>query len=458
MSRKNIMSTGLSQEILEISISPEKQFANASGKKAKKMVWRNGRRVPLKIISHNRIQRLRFDQFSKGMPKTACSSPNVWASDTHKRTVSPSAEKLQHDGPKALKRKKSYTREEILLLRRVRDGFEHQGKPRLTEDGTGGVYILTGVKQDPVAVWKPSNEEAFAPANPRGYTADESPGMYLQHPDSPMRGGFVVGNGFLHERAIFLLDQNSAIPAGVPTAVIAKAKVGGVNKMPTEVSRCDRVPRRCVVDQPVGSLHQYKEHDGTADDYGVKILNKEQLQRIALLDLRTLNADRHSANILVAMKKHDGKMEEGDGNLIPIDHAFCLPDYLQLEQTTLDWMHWPQAKEKLCDEFVDLVNQIDIEDDVELMRETGIAESSIVTLQIGTSMIKTGCSLGLSLSKMTQFCVRKDPEVPSALEELISSVEKDMQANPNVKSLKGQLRYVVHHVASKLPETMKAFL
>lgn len=455
------MSTGLSQEILEISISPEKKIANATKQKAKKLVWRNGKRVPLKIISHNRIHRLKFDDVSHGgkqLPRTACSSPHILNSDNHKRTVSPSAENFRCSGPKELKRKKSYTQEEILLLRRVQNGFQHQGKPRLTADGTGGVYILVGAKHKPVAVWKPSNEEAFAPANPRGYTADESPGMFLQHPESPMRGGFVVGNGFLHERAIFLLDQNSPIPAGVPTAVIAKAKVNGQNKMPTEVSRFDRVPRRCAIDQPVGSLHQYKEHDGTADDYGVKTLNKDHLQRIALLDLRTLNADRHSANILVSMKQHDGKIKEGDGSLIPIDHAFCLPDYSQLEQTTLDWMHWPQAKEVLSDDIIKAVNQIDIDDDVDLMRQTGMAESSIVTLQIGTAIIKVGCSLGLSLSKMAQFCVRKDPEVPSALEKLISSIENDMKTDKTIDSIKKEMEYIVHHVTLKLPESMKKAL
>lgn len=456
------MSTGLSQEILEISISPEKESAGALKQKVKKMVWRQGKRVPLKIIHHNRIHRLKLDVLGKNrkrMPETACSSPHTLFPDNHKRTVSPSAEKFLCNGPKLLKRKKSYTQEEILLLHRVRRGFENKGKPRLTEDGTGGVYILVGEADQPVAVWKPSNEEAFAPANPRGYTADESPGMYLKHPESPMRGGFIVGNGFLHERAIFLLDQNSPIPAGVPTAVIAKAKVDGANKVPVEVSRFDRVPRRCAADQPVGSLHQYKSHDGTADDYGVKIMNKEHLQRIALLDLRTLNADRHSANILVSLKKRDGKMKEGDGSLIPIDHAFCLPDYLQLEQTTLDWMHWPQAKEELSDEIMNGINEIDIEDDVALMRQTGIAESSIVTLQIGTAIVKIGCSLGLSLSKMAQFCVRKDPEVPSNLEILISSVEEGLQSKSNINTAEKQREYVVKEVTSKLPDCMKkAFL
>lgn len=41
--------------------------------------------------------------------------------------------------------------------------------PRLTMDGTGGTYILTNTKRQNVAMFKPSDEEAFAPNNPRGY-------------------------------------------------------------------------------------------------------------------------------------------------------------------------------------------------------------------------------------------------------------------------------------------------
>ena len=48
-------------------------------------------------------------------------------------------------------------------------------KPKLTEDGTGGTYILSARSHNhakiPVAILKPSDEELWAPCNPRGYSS-----------------------------------------------------------------------------------------------------------------------------------------------------------------------------------------------------------------------------------------------------------------------------------------------
>lgn len=52
-------------------------------------------------------------------------------------------------------------------------GFKEGLEPALTKEGTSGSYLLR--RQDeslgdsrPVAVWKPIDEEPFAPNNPRG--------------------------------------------------------------------------------------------------------------------------------------------------------------------------------------------------------------------------------------------------------------------------------------------------
>ena len=60
-------------------------------------------------------------------------------------------------------------------LTAIREGFSAGMSPYLTEEGTSGCYILrdaTGADEAensrPVAVWKPIDEEPFAPNNPRG--------------------------------------------------------------------------------------------------------------------------------------------------------------------------------------------------------------------------------------------------------------------------------------------------
>lgn len=50
---------------------------------------------------------------------------------------------------------------------------------------------------------------------------------------------------------------------------------------------------------PLYSLQQYVRHLGSSDDFGPSRFNHDDAQRIMLLDLRTLNQDRHGGNVLV---------------------------------------------------------------------------------------------------------------------------------------------------------------
>lgn len=55
------------------------------------------------------------------------------------------------------------------IINEINLALQRGMNPRLTLDGTGGTYILTNTKKQCIAMFKPSNEEAFAPNNPRGY-------------------------------------------------------------------------------------------------------------------------------------------------------------------------------------------------------------------------------------------------------------------------------------------------
>lgn len=51
-------------------------------------------------------------------------------------------------------------------LEEARQGFSEDIEPTLTEDGTSGAYIIRN-HDGAVAVFKPIDEEPFAPNNPR---------------------------------------------------------------------------------------------------------------------------------------------------------------------------------------------------------------------------------------------------------------------------------------------------
>lgn len=114
-----------------------------------------------------------------------------------------------------------------------------------------------------------------------------------------------------------------------------------------------------------GSLQQFLDAEGGADDYGPGLFSALNVQRIAQLDLRfaalpgalhtghtlvtlrcmpscsLLNTDRNGENLLVV---GDRTQSASQLRLVPIDHGYCLPDRLDLDFFTLHWRRWKQVK------------------------------------------------------------------------------------------------------------------
>ena len=103
----------------------------------------------------------------------------------------------------------------------IRDGFRAGLQPCLSEEGTSGSYILksptNGSMEDEeqlqsVAVWKPIDEEPFAPNNPRG--------MQAPFGSDTCRPGVKSGESSLREVLAFLLDHDGF--AGVPPTALVE--------------------------------------------------------------------------------------------------------------------------------------------------------------------------------------------------------------------------------------------
>jgi hypothetical protein len=115
---------------------------------------------------------------------------------------------------------------EARFLEVANEGQRRGRRATLTSEGCGGAYYVQDASGVVVGVWKPRNEEPFAPSNPRGYVdANIRCGSR-----SPMRPGFRVGWGFLREHAVYRLDMASALRAGVPlTASVSASPLGLTN-------------------------------------------------------------------------------------------------------------------------------------------------------------------------------------------------------------------------------------
>mmetsp|Transcript_16787 Transcript_16787/g.48223 ORF Transcript_16787/g.48223 Transcript_16787/m.48223 type:complete len:943 (+) Transcript_16787:682-3510(+) len=328
----------------------------------------------------------------------------------------------------------------------ARRGFAVGLKPDLVLDGSGGTYFLHDAHKAKVAVFKPADEEPYAANNPRGYIAataqvDAGSGFGLNGGlDDGMRAGISPGEACIREVAAYLLDHGGF--SGVPATTLAEARHpafnsngarlklseggaaigshsltlssptaegGGVHVSPAHHS--------AILGKKVGSFQDFVHADYTMDDLSPSKLSVDEVHKIAILDIRILNADRNSANLLCRRKPEDPDNFE----LIPIDHGYCLRAVCDVCWFDWCWLDWPQLKKPLSRRSRDYILGLDIEADVRMLRERlHLKGEAIDYFRASSRLLQAGVKAGLSLYDIAVLCCRNDDagEVPSKLEGL----------------------------------------
>eukprot|EP00755_Sulcionema_specki_P025683 Sspe_Gene.15787::Locus_5502_Transcript_2_3_Confidence_0.600_Length_1686::g.15787::m.15787 len=254
------------------------------------------------------------------------------------------------------------------------------------EDCVGGTYFLKQRDGEILGVFKPGDEEAASPGNPKGLTNADN---------SALKVGFVPGNGWVREIAAYLLDHQGF--AGVPETVEFEVPAEKLGRGKGGYVR--------------GSLQRYVSNTGQSWDSGPARFSASAARRIGLLDLRLLNCDRHGGNILTS--RGAGKVD-----LIPIDHGYCLPT--SLSDLDFEWQMWPQANTPFTPEELEYVEGLDPEEDMRRALVIGIDRESAELLRAATIGVKVGCSLGLTLGDLAKFYRREMIDEPSPLELIIT--------------------------------------
>lgn len=88
-----------------------------------------------------------------------------------------------------------------------------------------------------------------------------------------------------------------------------------------------------------GSLQYFCNNEGAVENFSSDLFSRDEVHKIAILDLRLLNLDRNEQNILVKYKidKKSGKRVK---TLVPIDHGLCIPDNLAVCSFDIGWLSW----------------------------------------------------------------------------------------------------------------------
>jgi len=271
---------------------------------------------------------------------------------------------------------------EPLMCLLVRQCVENPESLVLCEEGVGGTYFVRDHHDQPIAVFKPIDEEPGAINNPK------KPLSKLLLPP---------GGGAHREVAAYLLDRNHA---GVPETHL----IFGVQHERLSYADGKIVPKN-------GSVQQFVPNVGNSATMGTSRYTVEDVHNIGILDIRILNVDRNEENMLV--------LKQGDRyRLVPIDHTYILP--YALDDVYLGWMYWKQAKVPFSRETLNFIANISVEKDAEILRDLGISEQCLRNMMISTILLKKGAAAGLTLFQIASMVCRKKKSDQSDLEILVA--------------------------------------
>ncbi|XP_020574944.1 phosphatidylinositol 4-kinase gamma 4-like [Phalaenopsis equestris] len=303
--------------------------------------------------------------------------------------------------PVIINRKIELSSELRKLITSTHAGLEKGNKPVMSSEGSGGAYfMLDATGHDYVAVFKPIDEEPMAKNNPRG--------LPVSLDGEGLKRGTRVGEGALREVAAYILDH----PIGGPRGFLSN-EVGFSGVPPTTIVQCLH-DGHGEKDFKIGSLQKFVKNHGSCEDIGPQAFPVEEVHKIAVLDLRLANADRHAGNILFSREG-----EEGRAVLIPIDHGYCLPE--NFEDCTFEWLYWPQARQPLDSRTLDYIKSLDAEQDLALIKFHGWEPSLECsrTLRISTMLLQKGAGRGLTLYDIGSILCRETVKKESKIEEMI---------------------------------------
>mmetsp|Transcript_37141 Transcript_37141/g.37595 ORF Transcript_37141/g.37595 Transcript_37141/m.37595 type:complete len:781 (-) Transcript_37141:1380-3722(-) len=310
------------------------------------------------------------------------------------------------------------------LVQEARRALALNLKPEFILDGSGGTYFLHNTRKAKISVFKPADEEPYAENNPRGYIRQPGQDMFL-------REGVIPGEACIREVAAFMLDHGGF--SGVPMTTLVECRHPSFNVNGSRLSLAAGgasigAHSLCLstsqtgsstfssLSKKVGSFQEFVRTDCSMDDLSPSKISVEEVHKIAILDIRLMNADRNSANLLCRRRRTDNSIE-----LVPIDHGFCLRSVADTSWMDWCWLDWPHLKEPMSPKAQEYIINMNIEKDTKMLRERlNICGEALNYFYASSSILKAGTKAGLSLYEISVMCCRNDNlgEVPSKLEAL----------------------------------------
>lgn len=279
------------------------------------------------------------------------------------------------------------------LVKEIVEAMMNGIDPVPIRSGLGGAYFFRGCSGENIAIIKPTDEEPFAPNNPKGFV-----GKALGQPG--LKRSVRVGETGFREVAAYLLDYDGF--ANVPLTALVKVTHSIFNVNNDGVSGNNHQQKEQI--SKIASFQKFIPHDCDASDHGTSSFPVAAVHRIGILDIRILNTDRHGGNLLVRKLSHVERFDQVE--LVPIDHGLCLPE--TLEDPYFEWIHWPQASIPFSEDELEYIANLDPFHDSDMLRLElpMIREACLRILILCTTFLKAAATFGLCLAEIGEMMSR----------------------------------------------------
>jgi len=307
--------------------------------------------------------------------------------------------------------------------------------PVLAENGSGGTYFLKSRASETLAVFKPKDEEAGAPQNPRGYPGKENTRRWQTAVASAHRA--------VREVAAFLLDSGDGLEgnASVPMTTLVRCRHQAF--VPVNINGDSHVVWK------VGAFQAFVQDAEMSEDFGHTVHAVQDVHRIGILDIRIVNFDRNLSNMLVQGRGH---------KLVPIDHGCTFPDRLDFMLSEVAWSSWPQSKEPFSEAELAYIAKLDGEGDARKLATTlGLERNCLRLMEVSTLWLQVAASRGCTLHQIAAALYRADghPERPSKVEGIVRNCISSAAAATSAPDRGNSLGRTVSLRAPALSETTR---
>lgn len=299
-------------------------------------------------------------------------------------------------------------------------------------DCSGGVYFFSSPTSSTsffsppfstsinyISVFKPQDEEQGMPFNKKGYNK------------TSLRDSFKPGSGYLKEYAAYLIDCEDHF-FKVPPTTIVYFQHNSFNYL-NMVGEDEKKLKNSSLFPKLGSLQKFIKSSFTYDEISESLLTSFEVQKIALFDMLILNSDRNSSNILVIKKENcktsdssftfKSKSSDDKYELIPIDHGYCFPSRLFIEEIDWVWFNSAYLKEEIDKDLSDYFLSINFSNILDRLRKISFPKESLRLLKIMKIFLSIGIKKNFNLRELAEFIARVKPNISSPLELLLNKLD-----------------------------------